>query len=340
MKTPVNIVDNAPAISIARVPIAAKQARDLADELADALEGVSAVACFDDGAQWWVELQFTGKPDEAAVRDTITRFLGDEAAAAARFETLAAKDWVAQSLAGLKPVEAGRFIIHGAHDRAGIAANRIAIEIEAALAFGTGHHATTRGCLLALEYLHKRSQKKRPRRLPASRNGLAVRSRQRRDTHKRRPVLLDVGTGTGVLAIAAAKVWRRSVLASDIDGVAVRIAQDNARRNGEGLSVRLIEAAGVGAGAFLRQAPYPLITANILLDPLKRLAAPLARLAAPGGTIILSGILAEQADAALAAYRAQGLHLACRITLEGWVTLILTRDARAVSSAPPCSLPR
>jgi len=334
-QTPVDTVDNASAITIARVPVAAAQARHLAEHLAEEVEGVTAAAAFDDGTRWWIELQFSAPPDETAVRGAIARLLGDEAAGAVRFETIAAQDWVAASLAGLKPVAAGRFIIHGAHDRTRITPNRIAIEIEAALAFGTGHHATTRGCLLALEFLHKLEQKKRRRAAPASRNSATCRPRRRRSTTAFRPILLDVGTGTGVLAIAAAKIWRRRVLASDIDGMAVRIARDNARRNGEGIRVRVIEAAGVYAGAFRRQAPYPLIAANILLEPLKRMAAPLARLIAPGGRIILSGVfLAGQADAALAAYRSQGLRLACRITLKGWVTLILARDARAVSAAP------
>jgi ribosomal protein L11 methyltransferase len=332
-KTPVDIVDNASTITIVRVPVAAARARHGADQLADEIEGVTAAAAFDDGARWWIELQFSAPPDETAVRGTIAGCLGDEAAGAARFETIAAQDWVALSLAGLKPVEAGRFIIHGAHDRARIAANRIAIEIEAALAFGTGHHATTRGCLHALEFLHKRAQKKRRRAASDGRNA-RHRPRRRRSLSGPRPLLLDVGTGTGALAIAAAKGWRQPVLASDIDGTAVRVARDNARCNGEGIRVRVIEAAGVGNGTFRRHAPYPLITANILLEPLKRLAPSLARLVAPGGRIVLSGLLAEQADAALAAYRAQGLRLACRITLEGWVTLILSRNARAVSAAP------
>lgn len=335
-----DIVHNFPAITSARVPVEAARARHLAERFPEEVEGVTAAAAFDDGAQWWIELHFGIPPDETMARNAIARLVGEGAAAAARFETIAAQDWVAASLAGLKPVEAGRFIIHGAHDRDSIAPNRVAIEIEAALAFGTGHHATTRGCLLALEFLYKREQKKRRRAAPTGRSSATIRRRRRRNASNLHPVLLDVGTGTGVLAIAAAKTWRRPALASDIDSTAVLIARDNARRNGEGASVRVIEAAGVGAGTFHRQAPYPLIAANILFEPLKRLAAPLARLAAPGGKIILSGILADQADAALAAYRSQGLRLARRITLEGWVTLILTRNARAISTAPLSSRSR
>ncbi|MEZ5785915.1 MAG: 50S ribosomal protein L11 methyltransferase [Xanthobacteraceae bacterium] len=328
-------MDNASAITVLRLPVTAARAQHLAEHLAEEVEGVAASAAFDDGARWWIELQFGAPPDEPAVRAAIARILGDEAAGAAQFETIVGRDWVADSLAGLKPVEAGRFVVHGSHDRGRVPPNRIAIEIDAALAFGTGHHATTRGCLLALDDLHKRGQKKRRRTAPADRSSATRRPRKRGGASILRPVLLDVGTGSGVLAIAAAKAWRRPVLASDIDGTAVRIARDNARRNGVAFPVRVIDAAGVSAGVIRQNAPYPLIAANILLAPLKRLAPPLARLVAPGGRLILSGVfLAGQADAALAAYRSQGLRLARRITLEGWVTLILARDARAVSAIP------
>jgi ribosomal protein L11 methyltransferase len=211
---------------------------------------------------------------------------------------------VQASLAGLAPVEAGRFIIHGAHDRAHVPLNRIGIEIEAALAFGTGHHGTTRGCLLALDRIAKES---RPRNI------------------------LDVGTGSGVLAIAAARALRRPVLASDIDNTAVRAAGDNARRNRAG-AVTVIHAAGLGARLFRQRGPYDLVFANILLGPLQRLAASVATLTAPGARVVLSGLLPAHANAALAAYRAQNLVLERRIDLEGWTTLVLRRPARLRSS--------
>jgi ribosomal protein L11 methyltransferase len=199
-------------------------------------------------------------------------------------------------------VRAGRFLVHGAHDRARIRPNDISIEIEAALAFGTGHHGTTRGCLLALDDLAKR---RRPTRV------------------------LDLGTGSGVLAIAAAKMLRARVTASDIDGVAVEAARGNARLNRAGAAITFARAAGVNARAITCGAPYDLIFANILLGPLLRLAAPLSRLAGPSVRIVLSGLLPAHADAVLAIYRAQGLMLERRFPLEGWVTLVLKRPLRA-----------
>ena len=208
----------------------------------------------------------------------------------------AKKDWVAASLEGLAPVRIGRFIVHGSHDRDVVGSNRIGIEIEAALAFGTGHHGTTKGCLAAIDAF---GRKRRPARV------------------------LDVGTGTGVLAMAAARQFHTPVLASDIDIVAVRTAKANARANKAG-EVRFLHAPGLDSGVFHRQGPYDLILANILLAPLKKIARPLSRLLAPGGIVVLSGLLPSHANAALAAYRAQGLTLVRRQTIEGWTTLELS----------------
>jgi ribosomal protein L11 methyltransferase len=226
---------------------------------------------------------------------------------------------VRKSLDGLAPVEAGRFVVHGAHDRARVRANRIGVEIEAALAFGTGHHGTTRGCLLALDRLVKARRRKRYK-------SVAPTSPRK---PKRRTVVLDIGTGTGVLAIAAAKALRRPVVASDIDARAVTIARANARINRVGADVKVVHAAGVLTAPFRARAPYGLIFANILLDPLKALATPMARLVAANGQIVLSGLLTAQAGAALASYRARGLALVRRVPLEGWATLILVRPARS-----------
>jgi ribosomal protein L11 methyltransferase len=243
---------------------------------------------------------------------------GTSAAHALTFETLAPTDWVRKSLEGLAPVEAGRFVVHGAHHRAHVRANRIGIEIDAALAFGTGHHGTTHGCLLALDRIVKGRRRQRDK----SAGSTSARKRQRR------AVVLDVGTGTGVLAIAAAKTLRRPVLASDIDARAVAIARDNMRINRVGALVRVVHAAGLRPAPLRAGAPYGLVFANILLDPLKALATPMARLVTANGQIVLSGLLAAQAGAAIASYRARGLALVRRITLEGWVTLVLVRAAR------------
>ena len=223
---------------------------------------------------------------------------GEKAAAALSFEQVAPADWVAQSLSELQPVRAGRFLVHGGHDRARVKPNDIGIEIEAALAFGTGHHGTTRGCLLALD-------------------GLAKRQRPRR--------VLDIGTGSGVLTIAAVKVFRKRAVASDIDPVAVVSAKSNARQNRVGPAITFMRAVGARSRAVSLAAPYDLIFANILLGPLLRLAVPIRRLSAPGARIVLSGLLPGQANAVLAIYRAQGLTLERRIPLDNWVTLVLCR---------------
>jgi ribosomal protein L11 methyltransferase len=150
--------------------------------------------------------------------------------------------------------------------------------------------------------------------------------------------VLDVGSGSGVLAIAAAKAWRRPVLASDIDRRAVDIARENARRNRVAGTVATIRADGLGIARFRRQAPFALILANILLEPLQKLATPMARLVAPNGRVVLSGLLLGQASAALASYRARGLVLERRIRLEGWATLVLARPRRR--SCPGCGAAR
>jgi ribosomal protein L11 methyltransferase len=283
--------------TLARLACDEATAKRLAERLSEQFEEAAAAAFEGTDGLWNLELHFEAPPDEALVRLTVGQLAGAESAARLTFETVAAKDWVAASLAGLKPVEAGRFTVHGAHDRARIAPNRIGVEIEAALAFGTGHHGTTRGCLLALAGLLKRH---RPRRV------------------------LDIGTGTGVLAIAAARALRMPVLASDIDPEAVAIARDNMRLNGAAPLVRSICARGLTAPDFHAYAPFDLVFANILLAPLTRLAAPLRPLLAPGARVILSGLLANQENAALAAYRPHGLRLVRRIPLDEWVTLILS----------------
>ena len=285
----------------------------LTGALMEAFEpGGTAVAAFEERSAWVVEIYFEHPPDQDAVR----AFVGDLAGEAARegvvFTTVAARDWVAQSLEGLAPVAAGRFVIHGAHHRSGIPPNRIGVEIEAALAFGTGHHGTTRGCLLALDRILKRCN-----------------PRQRRSPRR----ILDIGSGTGVLAIAAARATRRPVQAGDIDSMSVRAARDNARLNRAGTLVDILRANGLSDRRMRRRAPFDLVFANILLGPLKLLAKPIRRCAAPGAHIVVSGLLPGQANAALAAYRAAGFALERRIPLDGWVTLILVRGTRRVGKA-------
>jgi ribosomal protein L11 methyltransferase len=270
------------------------------------------------GPVWSLAVHFHDRPNEAAVRALIASAVRGAAARALMFETLAPTDWVRKGLEGVAPVEAGRFVVHTAHARAQVPGNRIGIEIDPGLAFGTGHHGTTRGCLLALDQIVKA----RSRRPAAS--GASAFPRKR----GRQPIVLDIGTGTGVLAIAAAKALRQPVLASDFDARAVAIARDNARINRVRGAVDVIHAAGLRGAAFRARAPYAVIFANILLDPLKVLATPIARLIGPNGQVVLSGLLAAHTGAALASYRAHGLTLLRRVTLDNWATLILVRPAK------------
>jgi ribosomal protein L11 methyltransferase len=326
-----------PSTILATVETDGRTAQRLADGLTEALDpGETAIAAFEAADRsWTVEIYFEHAPDEAAVRRLVADLAGDVAGQALAFSPVAARDWVAASLDGLPPVRAGRFLVHGAHHRARVPANRIGIEIEAALAFGTGHHGTTRGCLLALDRIAKTSRSRAAPTppLPARGERVGVRGRLReseRLTNSSAEAprggwrVLDVGSGTGVLAIAAARALGGAVIAGDVDPVSVRLARENARLNRvPGLAI--IHARGLADRRFQNAAPYRLVFANILLGPLKGLAKPIAALAAPGAFVVLSGLLPSQANAALAAYRAHGLVLERRIPLEGWMTLVLRR---------------
>lgn len=279
----------------------ARRMTDLLGELFDPAE--TAVAAFEaeDGRTWRLEAYFAREPDEAALREALRPLIGP-AADAGSLRIIEPKDWVAASLEGLDPVRAGRFVVHGAHDRARVRPHEIGLEIEAALAFGTGHHGTTRGCLLALADALER---RRPRRV------------------------LDVGTGTGILALAAARALRRIVVAGDLDPEAVRVARANARLNGAGGLVRVYSAPGVRHALASRPRRFDLVFANILARPLMRLAPSLAKVVAPAGILVLSGLLERDVPAVLSPYAAQGLRLRERRHLEGWATLVLARGGAA-----------
>jgi ribosomal protein L11 methyltransferase len=262
-------------------------------------EGQAAIAAFErpDG-RWDITVHFADPPDQAQIRGLVGIAAGNEVARDIAFDTVETKDWVKATLEELVPVHAGRFIVHGRHDREKIAPNKLGIEIEAALAFGTGHHGTTRGCLLLLDSVLKARPPKR---------------------------VLDLGTGTGVLAIATAKALRRRVLASDIDPLSVRVAADNARLNGVGDLVETVCATGFSAPQFAGRGPFDLVLANILANPLRQMATPMASHLAPSTLVILSGLLPHQAQGVIAAYRARGLVLKRHLQIEGWSSLLLRR---------------
>ena len=290
-----------PSTSRASFAIGSEQtARRVVDLLNESFfEGQAAVAAFErpDG-RWDISVHFAEAPDQESIRELVGLAAGDEVAREIAFDTVEAKDWVSATLEELVPVQAGRFVVHGRHDRARIPPNKLGIEIEAALAFGTGHHGTTRGCLLLLDGVLKAH---RPRRV------------------------LDLGTGTGVLAIAAARALQIKVLASDIDPLAARTARDNARLNGAGNLVETVCATGFSAPEFAARRPFDLVLANILANPLRQMATAMADHLAPSALVILSGLLPHQAQSVIAAYRARGLVLERHLQIEGWSSLLMRK---------------
>ena len=205
-------------------------------------------------------------------------------------------NWVAKSLEGLAPVTAGGFYVYGSHETGPVPGGLTAMKIDAAQAFGTGHHETTTGCLEAISIILKR---KKPRHM------------------------IDVGTGTGVLAIALAKRTNKTVIASDIDPISVTTTVDNAAQNGVGKQIIALEATGVNHPAIKQNAPYDLIVANILAGPLMALAPSIGQIAGKGATVILSGILQHQARGVINAYARQGMVLSQKLQRKDWTTLIL-----------------
>jgi len=232
---------------------------------------------------------------ENRIRDVLA---GLSLSRAVQREELPDIDWVARSLEGLQPVRAGGFFVHGAHDRDRIGTTDIPIEIEAGLAFGTGHHGTTAGCLETIARVVAEEK-------PAN--------------------ALDIGAGSAVLAVALAKLARIPVLATDIDPVATEVAEANVRLNGVTESVETVTATGFDHPVFAGRGPFALIVANILAGPLMELAPDMARHVAPGGSLILSGILDRQEDAVLDAYTAQGFRHIDTLHREGWVTIRMKR---------------
>lgn len=243
----------------------------------------------DEGAgRWRIDAYFEGKPPKVAVQ-ALGRLLGISAAKLPKAVKLPPQDWVTMSQQGLEPVRAGRFYVHTASDGPDDAPGVVSFRIDAGQAFGTGHHATTAGCLAVLD-------------------GLRVAGRRFAN-------VADIGTGTGLLAFAALHLWPSArAIASDIDPVSVRVSAENAAENGVALGVRsgelaLVVADGTGHPAIAARAPFDLLIANILAGPLIALAPSLAEIAAPGGMLILAGLLGKQREAVVRAYRRAGWRL-------------------------------
>jgi len=275
--------------------------------VAAALDAVAgAVSAFeaDAGALRWMVEAYPQAPVLDAALEVRLRLAAAAAGGKLVYiteERLPERDWLAENRRAFPPLRIGRFFVYGSHWRGRVPAGTIAIEIDAATAFGTGEHPSTRGCLVAFDGLARRRRFRRP---------------------------LDIGTGSGILAIAAAKRLRRSVLASDVDGAAARVAAHHVGRNGLAGQVRVICAAGYRSRA-VRRAKYDLIFANILARPLALMARDLARAIMPGGVAVLAGLLRRQEALVMAAHRAQGLALERRLVIEGWSTLILRSGQRS-----------
>lgn len=277
--------------------------RARAETLGEALEniapepsGVGVCEVEDGSGTWEIGAYFTEAPDGVALA------LLAAAHGAAEFvvSEVPDTDWVAHVRRELRPVEAGRFFVYGAHDAEKVPQGRIALLIEAAMAFGTGHHGTTLGCLRAIDRLAD--------------EGFAPRR------------VADIGCGTAVLAMAAASVWPVEVVASDIDPVAVDVARANLRANGMEDRVVTFEAVGFDHPGL--KGPFDLVLANILMGPLIDLAPDMARTIRPGGVAILSGLLVNQADTVAEAYAESGFNLSRRDDIVDWTTLVLTRNDR------------
>jgi ribosomal protein L11 methyltransferase len=277
--------------------------RDHAHTLAAALQDLAdptpdALTLFEHGPDWRIEAYYSEPVDGAALAATAGEILSSDVPPFA-VATVPELNWVAMSQAALPPVVAGRFVVHGSHDTQRIPQGPNAILIDAGEAFGTAHHATTFGCLAAID---------RITRLRAYRN------------------VLDLGCGSGVLAIAVARTLPGAlILASDLDRPSIEVARENMRLNGVAKRIHAFAAAGLDHPYIRHAGKFDLLIANILAGPLILLATRIAGAVQPGGTVLLSGLLIPQAPQVIAAYRAAGFRLDRHDRVHGWSTLTLTR---------------
>ncbi len=280
---------------IARGPRAEAEAAASAIDVDLELEGAtySILEEDEDAGRWRID----GYPRSDDEAEAFRRVLGGFGELVVATEVLADADWLAMALSGLPPVRARRFFVYGLHDLGRTPINTVNLRIEAGAAFGTGHHGTTVGCLLAYDRLLKKRRYRR---------------------------VLDVGCGTGILAIAAAKCGAAVAVGTDIDRVSVRISRENALLNQA--RARFVHADGLGHRAVREHAPYDLVFANILAWPLVSLAQPIKGALKPGGTAILSGLLRSQERLVRAAYLARGFKLVSRIHRDAWAALVLRRS--------------
>jgi len=282
------------------------------EPFAAALEAFApATAAFEatPGGDWTVEGYTVGMPDAPSLRAAMA--LAAFAAGIPEPDLICGplpdRDWVADNQASFKPIHAGRYDVRPTHEAAAPPGS-VEIRLDAGPAFGTGAHGSTRGCLLALDRLAR---------------------------HGRPQALLDLGCGSGILAIAMAKTWRRPVVALDIDPDAVRVTAENAELNGVARFVRPVVSDGTRHRLVVRSAPFDLIVANILAGPLASMAPKVAALLQAGGSLVLSGLLVSQARWVTGAYRRQGLVLVRRIVLDDWSTLVMVRPPHGLAANAP-----
>ncbi len=288
---------------IVRVPnltpeTALKISEELELQLDSGTAAHHAIASFCAGGDddWAVEVSYFSKPEETLITDLLAAHRNREGKVpTGMVRPLEKRDWVEESLKNLPPVRAGNFFVHGRHNRDARPAGAVAIEIEANQAFGSGHHETTAGCLEALDQEMRRAQFQNS---------------------------LDIGCGSAVLAIAIAKSGQGHVLATDIDPVALEIGEQNTHLNNVANRVTCIVADGLNHPDIRKRQPFDLVIANILSGPLIALANPMRRIMAPAGTLILSGILADQAPRVETAYRATGFVFQRRLLKREWATLV------------------